>query len=373
MKICENCFNDEELKAVLRKSNNNEVLDCCPNCGNHSVLYDTEDTTTIKFIKELFEAFLDSYKVHDAGALLIDELQSVWKVFNSQLDENTIMSLMQSICKDYFNNHRDLLTKKIVLIKKLDSEYVKQHSILKNISWTDFRKQLKEENRYHPSNINIDVLKSLFSYIESDYQPNSLPLYRARRSREGETIEKRNMGAPKPGKSGEGRINAKGVACLYLATDEQTCIKEIRAGVFDIVCIGEFQINSPIKLVNLSKINKISPFKVPYGNNAAFDIAEIDINRKFLEEINDNIRTPQASSDDPLDYIGTQYISDYIKSITDDDSKKLYDGIEFASTHSQTERNIVLFETSLDTCKCECVNVLKYYISSVEYQRELRF
>ena len=372
MKICENCFNDEELKAVLKRSNNNEPLDCCPNCGSRSVLYDTEESTAIKFIKELFEAFLDSYKIHDAGELLIDELQSVWKIFNPQLDNNKIMSLIESICKEYFNGHQDLLNQKIVLIKKLDSEYVKQHSILKNMSWSEFRKQLKEENRYHPSNINIDVLKSLFSYIESDYEPNSLSLYRARKSHNGETIDKRNMGAPKPGKSGEGRINAKGVACLYLATDAKTCIKEIRAGVFDVVCIGKFELNSPIKLVNLSKINKISPFKVPYGNNAAFDIAEIDINRSFLEEISENIRTPQASSDDPLDYIATQYISDYIKSITDNNNLKIYDGSEFASTHSQTERNIVLFETSLDSCKCECINVVKYYISSVEYHREIR-
>ena len=372
MKVCENCFNDEELKAVLRKSNSNETFEVCPNCSSFSILYDTEDSESLKFLKELFEAFLDSYKVHDAGNMLIDELQSVWKVFNPQLDNTKIMSLMESICKEYFSSHCSLLTEKIALIKKLDSEYVEQHSILKNITWSDFRQQLKEENRYHPNNININVLKSLFSYIESDYEPNSFILYRARKSHDGTTIDKRNMGAPKPGKSGEGRINAKGVACLYLATDEHTCIKEIRAGLFDIVCIGEFQLNSPIKLVNLSKINKISPFKVPYGNDAAFDIAVIDINRKFLSDINDNIRTPQASSDDPLDYIATQYISDYIKSITDNHNQKVYDGIEFASTHSPTERNIVLFDTSLDTCKCECTNVIKYYISSVDYQRELR-
>ena len=88
MKICENCFNDEELKAVLKRSNNNEPLDCCPNCGSRSVLYDTEESTAIKFIKELFEALVkvkmeksedQKYlllieEVYESDMLIIDDL-----------------------------------------------------------------------------------------------------------------------------------------------------------------------------------------------------------------------------------------------------------------------------------------------------------
>lgn len=207
----------------------------------------------------------------------------------------------------------------------------------------------------------------MFSYIESNYDVGDISLYRARKSHNKKKLDKLEMGAPPPRKSGEGRINAKGVGCLYLATDEDTCIKEIRAGIFETVCVGTFEITKPLRLVNLSKINMISPFK----NLDNGDIANIDINRKFLDDFNNSIRSPQASTDDPLEYISTQYIADYIKSITDENHHRVYDGIEFASTHSKTGRNIVLFETSLDKCKCTCTNVNCYYIDALKYEFSL--
>ena len=39
MKICEYCFNDEELKAIVK--NNNGTSGICPNCGAETILYDT--------------------------------------------------------------------------------------------------------------------------------------------------------------------------------------------------------------------------------------------------------------------------------------------------------------------------------------------
>ena len=273
------------------------------------------------------------------------------------------MRLIKAICKQYFEEHDGFLSDKIVLKKRLNSDYIANNSVLKDISWEDFQRQLIEVNRYHPNNINTEVLKPLFSYIESYYDVGDISLYRARKSHNKKRLDKQHMGAPPPRKSGEGRINAKGVGCLYLATDEDTCIKEIRAGIFETVCVGTFEITKPLRLVNLSKINMISPFKNPDNG----DIANIDINRKFLDDFNNSIRSPQANTDDPLEYISTQYIADYIKSITDEDYQRVYDGIEFASTHSKTGRNIVLFESSLDKCKCICTNVNCYYIDSLDY------
>lgn len=358
MKICEHCFNDEELKAVIK--HNNGASGTCPNCGTDTILYDTED---LKYITELFEGFFDSYQIHNAGRTLVEELCENWSIFNPKLNAEEVLRLIKAICKQYFEEHDGFLSDKIVLKKRLNSDYIANNSVLKDISWEDFQRQLIEVNRYHPNNINTEVLKPLFSYIESYYDVGDISLYRARKSHDKKRLDKQHMGAPPPRKSGEGRINAKGVGCLYLATDEDTCIKEIRAGIFETVCVGTFEITKPLRLVNLSKINMISPFK----NLDNGDIANIDINRKFLDDFNNSIRSPQANTDDPLEYISTQYISDYIKSITDEDYQRVYDGIEFASTHSKTGRNIVLFESSLDKCKCICTNVNCYYIDSLDY------
>ena len=323
-------------------------------------MYDTED---LKYITELFEGFFDSYQIHNAGRTLVEELCENWSIFNPKLNAEEVLRLIKAICKQYFEEHDGFLSDKIVLKKRLNSDYIANNSVLKDISWEDFQRQLIEVNRYHPNNINTEVLKPLFSYIESYYDVGDISLYRARKSHNKKRLDKQHMGAPPPRKSGEGRINAKGVGCLYLATDEDTCIKEIRAGIFETVCVGTFEITKPLRLVNLSKINMISPFKNPDNG----DIANIDINRKFLDDFNNSIRSPQANTDDPLEYISTQYIADYIKSITDEDYQRVYDGIEFASTHSKTGRNIVLFESSLDKCKCICTNVNCYYIDSLDY------
>ena len=230
MKICEHCFNDEELKAVIK--HNNGASGTCPNCGTDTILYDTED---LKYITELFEGFFDSYQIHNAGRTLVEELCENWSIFNPKLNAEEVLRLIKAICKQYFEEHDGFLSDKIVLKKRLNSDYIANNSVLKDISWEDFQHQLIEVNRYHPNNINTEVLKPLFSYIESYYDVGDISLYRARKSHDKKSLDKQHMGAPPPRKSGEGRINAKGVGCLYLATDEDTCIKEIRAGIFETV------------------------------------------------------------------------------------------------------------------------------------------
>lgn len=68
------------------------------------------------------------------------------------------------------------------------------------------------------------------------------------------------MGAPPAGKSSEGRANARGITCLYLASDLETTLHEVRAGVFDFVSIGKFLLKKDIVVVDLSAITEISPF-----------------------------------------------------------------------------------------------------------------
>ena len=68
------------------------------------------------------------------------------------------------------------------------------------------------------------------------------------------------MSAPPAGRSSEGRANARGITCLYLASDADTTLHEVRAGVFDYVCVGTFQLRKDITVVDLRAITDISPF-----------------------------------------------------------------------------------------------------------------
>ncbi|MFQ9061839.1 MAG: RES domain-containing protein [Oscillospiraceae bacterium] len=60
------------------------------------------------------------------------------------------------------------------------------------------------------------------------------------------------MSAPPAGKSSEGRANARGITCLYVANDVDTTLHEVRAGVFDFVCVGAFRLKEDITVVDLA-------------------------------------------------------------------------------------------------------------------------
>lgn len=365
MRICKQCFNDEELQEILTSVTSNGLDESCPHCGSKTVLINTDDLLEIS---EKFESFLDCFAVDENGSILAEILVEKWKIFNSNITHKNVNYLLQTICADFFQRKPELLTQKVSLKYPNEPTYVEEHSILMGVNWKKFEDDLIAVNRYHPQNINKDVLRPLFSYIETTYAAHTDTLYRARISKDGTKFTPQQMGAPPRGQSGDGRVNAKGVACLYLASDEDTCIKEVRAGVYDTVCVGQFAISEPIRLVDLSKIDSISPFRVlSDSDNGIEALRLIDINRAVLKDINESVSHPQSSYDDPFHYIGTQYISDYIKSLMDSTGNRIYDGIEFTSTQSKTGKNIVLFESAKKSYKCQCNIVNQYYITELEY------
>ena len=92
------------------------------------------------------------------------------------------------------------------------------------------------------------------------------------------------MSAPPAGKSSEGRANARGITCLYVASDVDTTLHEVRAGVFDFVSVGTFRLKQDITVVDLRAITEISPFVdgLEYLDHA--------INKQYLEKLKMCIR-----------------------------------------------------------------------------------
>ena len=70
-------------------------------------------------------------------------------------------------------------------------------------------------------------------------------------------------------------------------------------------------------------------------------------------------------SDSPLDYVPTQYIADFIQSITHDGEHE-YAGIEYRSTLYDRGYNLAIFDSSL----FECVSTETIQIKDLEYHYE---
>jgi len=158
------------------------------------------------------------------------------------------------------------------------------------------------------------------------------------------------MGAPPEGYRTAGRVNPEGIAVLYLSSDSDTVLSEVRASTFDFVTVGEFSSKKEISVANLSAISLTSPFRFA-------DIEIYAANRNIFNEISEEISKPLRRNDSHLEYLPTQYIVEFIKS-------RGFDGVEFASTLNDGGYNIAIFDETL----FECIDVDTVEISKIQYE-----
>ena len=219
-------------------------------------------------------------------------------------------------------------------------------------------KALKEKNRFHTHYVDLGLLERFCSYIRKPYKTGDM-FYRCRISTE-EGIPLEEMGAPPIEKTTDGRANAKGIRCLYLGDTAETMIYEARAGAYDYVTVGKFRLRKDIIVVDLKRINQISPFI------EGLDCLEYAINKEHLTKINDEMGKIMRRSDSALDYVPTQYITDFVKSIIHDGVVE-YAGIEYKSVMHSAGYNLALFDPEL----FECIDTEVYRIDTIDYKKHL--
>lgn len=353
MICCSLCFKDIEIKAIIEGKKN---LGNCSLCGRKDVfIYDTNEP--VADIVQLFEGLLDIYIPssnlpetfpREKRDFLRNELFEKWNIFN--LEKEKIERLMKSICKHRYDETPAIFDEPVGNLLTQDKSYIEKNSILKNHTWDEFVEGIKHNNRFHTDYFNLEIFNSFLKYAQKKYERGTV-FYRARIS-DANGLPKTKMGAPPIGIASEGRVNASGISCLYLSKDRETTIHEIRAGTHDFVTIGRFRLKEDISLINLISLPQISPF-----NTADIDLTQHAVNRKHLEKIGNEIARPLRRQDSPLDYLPTQYISDFIKS-------KGYQGIEYKSTMHEDGRNLAIF----DEQKVECIDVSVVKIKEISYK-----
>ena len=79
------------------------------------------------------------------------------------------------------------------------------------------------------------------------------------------------------------------------------------------------------------------------------DCLEYAINKEHLNKINDEMGKIMSRSDSTLDYVPTQYITDFVKSIIHNGVAE-YAGIEYKSVMHSDGYNLALFDPDLFKC-----------------------
>jgi hypothetical protein len=350
MKCCVKCFKDSEIKAVIDGLNTTGDCNFCRKSDVH-----VYDLATNKTITEYFDGLLDVYTpVSSLPAsfpkenldLLKNILHTKWNIFT--VGPDCIYRLLTNICVEKYAERPELFDEPVGISEITQPKYLEDNSIIRTFQWNDFVEEIKCKNRFHTKHINTDILRFFLQSIRKPYK-KGMVFYRGRICSNESGFDLSKMGAPPAYLASAGRTNPEGISCLYLANSEKTTLHEIRAGVYDYVTIGRFELRKDIEVANLAEIDKISPF-------SGMDNSLLAINIEHLKKISDEIAKPLRRHDSQLDYLPTQYISDYIKS-------ENFDGIEYKSTMCQDGFNLAIFDESL----FKCTGATVYDVKSLSY------
>ena len=240
-----------------------------------------------------------------------NEKSDSWKRYKSQLIERNFF-LLESEAKSTF-------------VKLLD----------------DLKYELKSGNSYFRARIGykereeeIGVSKVMIKISFSDNELSSPPILKAK----------------------AGRANRQGVSFLYLASDEETAVGEIRPHPGHYVSSGEFFANIDLHIADFRFIDLVKYFR--------------DENKlqmfKLLKDLSNELSVP-ILPEEQGNYLVTQFISDIIRQLG-------FDGIMFNSSVS-SGHNLVVFNSenfSFKTGSSKLVKItsLKFNLKPIEYQKD---
>lgn len=152
---------------------------------------------------------------------------------------------------------------------------------------------------------------------------------------------------PKNGRANEGRANPKGIPYLYLASNRDTALAEVRPWVGSYVSVGQFKMKKELRIANCTSERKgfIIYFKEPSPKKREEAVWR-DIDKAFSR--------PVTPTDDVADYVPTQVLAELFKS-------NGFDGIGYRSSLGEGY-SVALF----DIDSAEIINCFLFVVDSIK-------
>lgn len=348
---CIGCFDDQEIKTIISSKKN---IGNCSFCNSkETYIVDLEGKNELA---DLFSEFISIYtkdsKDNPESDLLKSFLKNDWYIFSEALETSKIEKLIKEMCPRFIEKNPYLLSDRLIIKEQFDKEHLNKNSIFRGYGWKEFSDGIRNNVRYHSNYLNHKVLKSYIQHSEAVVLKGE-KFYRARIADAIEGFGSCEMGSPPAGLARGGRANPEGIPYLYLGDTGKTAIYEARAAMYDYITIGVFECTKNLKVINFINFDKISPFrkgetKIEYLNHA--------INNEHLKRISREIAKPLRNNGNNLEYLPTQYICDFIKTLN-------YDGIKYRSSMNLGGYNIAFFNEKL----FKCIDTKTYDVESIDY------
>ena len=137
----------------------------------------------------------------------------------------------------------------------------------------------------------------------------------------------------------EGRINPKGIPCLYLAMDQETAMSEVRPWRGAVGTLAKFSTTRNLSLVDCTTSLSVTPDQLATMRRASGLLQVLtpeEREQSLWEVVNNAFSEPITLTDTSADYAPTQVLAEMFRS-------KGFDGIKFKSSLG-TGINVALFQ-----------------------------
>lgn len=344
---------DNVLRRIIDSSS--QIQGTCDFCGTADAFIMSCENLS-PYFEPIFELYsphrtaLASLKI-DRAFLLHEHLNTYWpNLFNGEkLDLKLINFLVDQIGRGGEIYTSDIFQKPVEFSYIVDEFHEESDNL--ELKWESFADDIKYHNRFFVNQkLDTELLQSIFERLAVTF-PIRTEFYRARISDIQLTIDE--MGKPPIGLTSAGRANPVGIPYLYLSTDLKTTLYETRISLHETLTVGKFMAIEPISLVSLKKVDALGPFEIL---DKQFNLEEFIEYRPYLQKLESELSKPVRKQDIHLDYLPTQFLCEFCKSIG-------FDAVEYKSSMNQSGSNLALFNDR----RVNCVETKFYQVNSLTY------
>lgn len=196
-----------------------------------------------------------------------------------------------------------------------------------------FTKEVKQEYRTFLSPQSLAFLEwckeAACKYVTKI--PKDTKFFRARKcEKEDQPISTEGI-KPVPNLGSEGRANAYNINMLYLSDERDIAISEIRPGLHEPVTVATFLTNLDLQIIDFAA-ERQSPYH--YARLGKRDNPKQYHQKDCLLAIGDAFSKPLSINDSKREYIPTQILAEYFKSLG-------YDGIAYQSQFYVSDKDVL--------------------------------
>ena len=169
MICCVDCFKDKEIKAAI------EIVgrkgDCPISGGKNTWVYnselDKENSTFEDMLGDIIEIYvpeseLPSAYPSSAKKPIAEHLHKDWSIFSG--DPADIIEIVKGIVDHSLFLNDKILDEPVGIPQLYDEEYLLKNSIMGVHTWEEFKKSLRNINRFHTNYINLELLREIYLF-----------------------------------------------------------------------------------------------------------------------------------------------------------------------------------------------------------------